>query len=225
MTTTTSATTTTDPPPTRRGAPAEDVIDRLLGVEPGSRLDAVRSARPEARANAQRSHDALFAPVDTSDVSLAERYAVAVFVADLHRAGAVTEHYRAGLARHDADGALAAAVTNEVTRGLAAGPYGQYRESGLAGESTPGPRYRVLDPAAVGERLSAALEHAHLLVYRPREASPEALDRLLAAGWSTTGIVTLAQLVSFLAFQVRVVHGLAQLALVPPTTAPEGAHR
>lgn len=222
-TTTTTPAPTTDPPPTR--PPRGDVIDRLLGIVPGSRLDAIRSARPAARANAQRSHDALFDPVSTADVSLRERYAVAVFVADLHRAGGVTEHYRAGLARHDADGALGVALTAEVTRGLAAGPYGEYRETGLAAESTPGPHYRVQDPAAVGERLSAALEHAHLLVYRPREASPEALDRLLAAGWSTTGIVTLAQLVGFLAFQVRVVHGLAHLGRVPAPIVPEGAHR
>jgi CMD domain protein len=67
---------------------------------------------------------------------------------------------------------------------------------------------------SLGGRLTAALEHAHLLVLRPREATPEALERLLAVGWSTTGIVTLSQLVAFLAFQVRVVHGLRQLAAV-----------
>jgi uncharacterized protein YciW len=34
----------------------------------------------------------------------------------------------------------------------------------------------------------------------------------VAAGWSADGIVTLSQLVSFLAFQVRVVAGLSVLA-------------
>jgi len=35
---------------------------------------------------------------------------------------------------------------------------------------------------------------------------------LLDAGWSTTGIVTLSQIVAFLAFQIRVATGLRVLA-------------
>ncbi|MGI0520426.1 CMD domain protein, partial [Microbacterium maritypicum] len=64
----------------------------------------------------------------------------------------------------------------------------------------------------IGERLAAALAHTHLLVFRPREASGADLGRLLDAGWSADGIVTLSQLVSFLAFQQRVVTGLRVLA-------------
>jgi uncharacterized protein YciW len=60
--------------------------------------------------------------------------------------------------------------------------------------------------------LAAALEHAHLLVFRLRESSPDALAVLLNAGWSTTGIVTLSQLVAFLSYQLRVVVGLEALA-------------
>jgi CMD domain protein len=66
--------------------------------------------------------------------------------------------------------------------------------------------------AALGERLAAALAQTHLLVFRPREATGDDLGRLLDAGWSTDGIVTLSQLVSFLAFQQRVVTGLRVLA-------------
>ena len=65
--------------------------------------------------------------------------------------------------------------------------------------------------ASLGERLAEALEHAHLLVFRPRESSPAALVALADAGWSTDGIVTLSQLVSFLAFQLRVAAGLRLL--------------
>ncbi len=64
---------------------------------------------------------------------------------------------------------------------------------------------------SLGDRLGAALEHAHLLVFRPRESSPAALVALADAGWSTDGIVTLSQLVSFLAFQLRVAAGLRLL--------------
>ncbi len=49
-------------------------------------------------------------------------------------------------------------------------------------------------------------------MFRPREASGADLGRLLDAGWSADGIVTLSQLVSFLAFQQRVVTGLRVLA-------------
>jgi CMD domain protein len=64
---------------------------------------------------------------------------------------------------------------------------------------------------AIGERLAAALEHVHLLVFRPRDANPAAMQALLDAGWSSTGIVTLSQLVAFLSFQVRSVAGLRAL--------------
>jgi CMD domain protein len=193
-----------------------DVIDHLLGTEPGSVLDRVRGARPDARENAQRSYEALFEPVDTAEVSLTERLAVAAFVTGLHRVVAVGEHYAAAL--RALDPRVSDAVEGEIVRGLGAGPYGTYREPGLTGESRPGPVYAAADRAGLGERLAVALEHAHLLVLRPREASPEALDRLLAAGWSSTGIVTLSQLVAFLSFQVRVVHGLGELARTTATT-------
>lgn len=70
--------------------------------------------------------------------------------------------------------------------------------------------------AALGARLSAALAHAHLLVFHPRDASPQALQRLLDAGWSTTGVVTLSQLVDFLTFQLRVIAGLTALGAALP---------
>jgi uncharacterized protein YciW len=47
-----------------------------------------------------------------------------------------------------------------------------------------------------------------MLVLHPRDAAPPSLQALLDAGWSTSDIVTLSQLVSFLSFQIRVVAGL-----------------
>ena len=203
-----------------------DVIDELLGIVPGDALDGVRAARPDARTNAQRSFEALFEPVETTHVGLGERYAIAAFVSGLHAVAPVAELYAAGLEEHEP--AITDAVRTEIARGSARGPYGVYREPGLAAESVPGPAYRVAEPDALGARLAAALEHAHLLVFRPREARPEDLDRLLAAGWSTTAIVTISQLVAFLAFQTRVVHGLGQLAAAPGSTSDhpeEGSRR
>jgi uncharacterized protein YciW len=54
-----------------------DVIDRLVGVKKGSVLHEIRAARPEARNNAQKSFQALFAPENPGALSLQERYAVA----------------------------------------------------------------------------------------------------------------------------------------------------
>lgn len=66
-----------------------------------------------------------------------------------------------------------------------------------------------------------AFEHAHLLVFRPRDASRQALQTLLDAGWSNDGIVTLSQLVAYLAFQVRLVEGLTALAASAGDTATQ----
>ncbi|MCU1404798.1 MAG: hypothetical protein JWQ43_1101 [Glaciihabitans sp.] len=194
--------------------PATDVIDQLLGADQAGVLADIRAARPDARTNAQRSFEALFVPVDVSDVSLAERFAVAAFATGLHGEDVVGPFYAAGYAAHESDSAITNAVAAEITAGRTEGPYGEYRESDLKTESTGGLRYSVSaeNTALLDARLTAALEHTHLLVFRPREATPEALDALLAAGWSATGIVTLSQLVAFLAFQLRVVHGLSQLA-------------
>ena len=73
--------------------------------------------------------------------------------------------------------------------------------------------YRVAEDRkrVLGAKLAAALEHTHLLVFRPRDASPAAMQALLDAGWSTNAIVTLSQLVAFLSFQVRSVAGLRTL--------------
>ena len=190
-----------------------DVIDRLAGIEPGSRFDGVRAGRPEARANAQKSYLALFAPTDASDVSIEERFALATFVAGLHREAAALSFYRDGLARSN----VVAAIAAETARGETQGPYGHYPAGPLSAEDKPGLIYRVEEAnrSALGQRLSAAMEHAHLLVFRPRDASPTALQALLDAGWSTTGIVTLSQLVAFLSFQIRVIVGLRALAAAP----------
>lgn len=190
-----------------------DVIDFLAGIEPGSPLSAVRDRRAQARENAQKSYLALFEPEVPGDVTALERYAIAAFVAGLHRQPVVSEYYAARLRDRDEAG-IAQVISSEVLRAATEGPYGRYPEGPLTVEDVEGPDYRVspASEAVLGLRLSAAFEHAHLLVFHPRDASPSSLQKLLDAGWSTTDIVTLSQLVSFLAFQIRVVAGLRTLA-------------
>ena len=191
-----------------------DVIDRLVGIASGSPLDAVRARRPEARAQAQESYRALFAPSDPGTVTAQERFAVGSFVAGLHGQAAIAGFYVAGLAGHGASPALLKAVDAAVAEARARGPYGSFPAGPLSREDTPGPTYRVGADTrrGLGPRLAAALEHVHLLVFHPRDAAPPALQALLDAGWSTTDIVTLSQIVAFLSFQIRVVAGLSTLA-------------
>lgn len=190
-----------------------DWIDHLAGIEPGSPLAALRAERPEARRNAQLSAEALFLPSEDTAFSRAERAAVALFVAGLHRQAAVFAFYRDLLVSQPGGLELEASVIAEGRRGLTEGPYGAYPEGPLQSENRSGPLYRV-DPAQaalLGPRLTAALTHAHLLVFHPRDASALHLQALLDAGWDTTGLVTLSQLVAFLTFQIRVVSGLTAL--------------
>jgi CMD domain protein len=190
-----------------------DIIDRLAGVRAGGSVDALRRHRPATRDNAQASYDALFTGVDQTHASLAERAAVAQFVAVLHDDEVAATHY-AALTREAGGDVLADAIADLAEPARVTGPYGEYPADGpLAGESASGLRFSVDDHArsAFGVRLAAALEHAHLLVFRPRESSVAALAALGDAGWSTDGIVTLSQLVAFLAFQLRVAAGLRLL--------------
>lgn len=185
-----------------------DIIDLLAGIAPGSPLDAVRDQRPQARANAQRSFTALLEPGDPGTFPLSERYAVAAFVAHLHGFGQAAAFY-ADLLGDEAP-ELVPVVEDAARAGASTGPYGVYREPGLAAESTPGPAWAA-SAEGLGERLAAALTHAHLLVFRPRESSAAAIRALVEAGWSADDIVTLSQLVAFLTFQLRLAWGLRVL--------------
>lgn len=193
-----------------------DVIDQLAGIGPGHPLDAVRAGRSQARIHSQQSFLSLFEPPSpiAGDFSPVERFAVAAFVAALHGQAAATRFYAGGLAGRGAAQRLVDAIAAEAASAATAGPYGRFPAGPLSAEDASGPGYRTSDDGAavLGARLSAALVHAHLLVFHPRDASAQDLQALLDAGWSATDIVTLSQLVAFLAFQLRVVAGLQTLA-------------
>jgi CMD domain protein len=194
-------------------AETKDIIDVLAGIEPGSSLDSIRARRLQARENAQKSYLALFEPVDFGDVAAAERYAVAAFVAGVHDEPAAAGFYLAKLTKVADRSELVEALKAEIERAKTSGPYGAFPAGPLSVEDKAGLIYRVAPDGrrVLGARLAAALEHAHLLVFHPRDAAPAAMQALLAAGWSSTGVVTLSQLVAFLSFQVRSVAGLRTL--------------
>jgi CMD domain protein len=189
-----------------------DLIDDLVGIAPGSPLDALRAKRPVARSDAQATYDGLItAPADLARATAAERAALGYWVAALSRAEGLAAHYRTLL--DPADPGVRAAIDAALPGALTTGPYGAYPEGPLSVEDEEGLHWTAPADlrAAVGERLAAALEHAHLLTYRPRDASPDALQTLLDAGWSTDGVVTVSQLVAFTHFQLRVIAGLSVL--------------
>ena len=190
-----------------------DVIDALVGIKPGSPLDSIRARRPEARAQAQATYRALFAPAEPGTITAPERFAVGGFVAGLHGATAIAAYYGARLAERGASASLKDAVDAATAEARTKGPYGRYPAGPLSREDTAGLSYRVgaATRQALGPRLAAAFEHVHMLVFHPRDAAPAALQALLDADWSTTDIVTLSQIVAFLSFQIRVVIGLRTL--------------
>lgn len=187
-----------------------DIVDQIAGVT--RELDALRRRRPVTREQLQASFDALFAPVSTTEVSQAERELIAAFATRLAGDDDATGRFYADRAL-TADPQRAAVVIAEATDAAVVGPFGSYTEAGLQAENTDGERYAPSAEVAevLGDRLAAALAHTHLLVFRPRESSADDIQRLVDAGWSADGIVTLSQLVSFLAFQQRVVTGLTAL--------------
>ena len=191
-----------------------DVINALVGIAPGSPLDAIRARRSEARTHAQATYLALFAPDVPGNVTAPERFAVGGFVAGLHDDAEIATFYTKGLGGGGASTALPEAVDAAIAEARARGPYGHYPAGPLSRENVTGPTYRVSANTrnALGPRLAAAFEHVHMLVFHPRDATPVALKALLDAGWSTTDIVTLSQIVAFLSFQIRVVAGLRVLA-------------
>ena len=192
---------------------SKDVIDLLAGIEPGSSLDGIRARRLQARENAQKSYLALFEPADIGDVAVAERYAVAAFVAGVHAEPAAASFYSAGFARSADRSELVDVLGAEIERARTEGPYGAFPAGVLSVEDKGGLIHRIAGKSrsVLGGRLAAALEHAHLLVFHPRDSNPAAIRVLLEAGWSNTAIVTLSQLVAFLCFQIRTIAGLRTL--------------
>jgi len=189
-----------------------DIIDLLAGLAPDSALAMIRDRKPVTRQQAQSSYRALFEPAELGDVTEQERFALASFVAGLHAQDEAAAFYAAGLAH--AAPAFVAALSAEIMRGRAVGPYGAYPKGPLSVEDVAGPIYAVAETnrPVLGARLTAALAHVHLLVFHPRDATASRLQLLLDAGWSNAGIVTLSQLVAFLAFQLRAAAGLRTLA-------------
>ena len=133
----------------------------------------------------------------------------------LHDQSETREHYRALLERSDAGG-IAAVVLREAEAARTTGPHGHFPKAPLSVEDRAGLIYRISSEVRtlLGDRLSAALEQAHLLVLHPRDASQAGLQSLLDAGWSTNAIVVCRSWWRSSAFRSAL--SLACARLLPP---------
>ena len=156
-----------------------DIIDQLVGIQPGSTVAELRARRPDVTLYAQSSYETLFAPADFAGLTLGERLLAALRVAALEASQPLIAHYRPLLQQSGAAPEVIAAIESDS------------------------------DLAALSSRQAAIVRHADLLTLAPASAAPEHLAALQAAGLSTRNIVTLAQLIAFLSFQVRTVAALA----------------
>jgi CMD domain protein len=114
-------------------------------------------------------------------LTLTERFAVALYAARLTPSAGLAAHYLDRLRETGLDGATVAAIDGGSIDTLA------------------------------DARLRAMLAFTRKLIEKPVEGDRDALHALPAGGLSTPEVVTLAQLIAFLSYQVRLVAGLRAL--------------
>jgi CMD domain protein len=172
----------THSPPTINDALSPDLLNELAGIEPGSSLAALRAQRPDVARYAQGSFETLLHPADPAGLSQIERELVALRVAVLTASTPLLPFHQERLRKTGVHAAKIAAI-----------------------ERSP-------DDPAFSPRERAILRHVDLLTNQPRAATPAQLADLRAEGLNADDMVTLAQLIAFLSFQVRVLAGLRLLA-------------
>jgi uncharacterized protein YciW len=76
-----------------------DLIDSLAGIAEDSPLGQLRRQRTDIFRHTQGSHDVLVTPADPGGVSLAERAAIALLVAEFDEDSTLAAHYRSLLGK------------------------------------------------------------------------------------------------------------------------------
>jgi uncharacterized protein YciW len=166
---------------------ALDLIDTLAGLQSGSSTHLLRHRRDKVVLATQGSYDSLF---DTAlpGLTLAERLLVALYACRLSNAAALSAHYRARLESLAADDWPEPLALSEA-------------EAGEAGRPE-----RLSD-----HRMRALLIFTRTLILTPIEGDQRALLALGLAGISTPAVVSIAQLIAFLSYQIRLVASLTAL--------------
>lgn len=123
----------------------------------------------------------LFFGQDSAALPIQDRLLVAWYASLLSRSDALAQHYGQKLDAYRLDAALLDAIRRDALDELAP------------------------------TRLSAMLTFTRKLITRPVEGDEAALRQLTDAGIATADVVTLAQLVAFLSYQIRLAAGLAAM--------------
>ncbi|AMP00229.1 putative membrane associated protein [Collimonas arenae] len=97
-----------------------DVIDKLVGVQPGGTTYGLRHQREKVAAATQGSYDTLFDP-DLAGIGLDERLLVALYACRLSGAGDLVAHYRERLASLTVDAEQLAVAAEGQPEQLPAG--------------------------------------------------------------------------------------------------------
>lgn len=75
----------------------------------------------------------------------------------------------------------------------------------------------LADGGMPGEpKLAALATHVDMIASEPKQATEDHLTALLKVGFTVPQIVALSQLLAFVGFQIRVVHGLSLLKACRP---------
>lgn len=178
----------------------DDFVAQLAGLAPDGAVAALRAKRADATRHTQGSLDALLA-ADLDDFPLAERLAAAAFAATLTHADEAARAYRERLLALGDSGRDAAVLLDRFVETAANDAHAPATVDALAEAAVPG-------------RLVAILAHTRAVTEAPAQTAangPAALAALQRAGLSTRAIVTLSQLIAFVAYQVRVVAALRAL--------------
>lgn len=132
----------------------------------------------EKVAVAMQNNYDVFFDAQAKGLSLAERLLVAVYASVLSRSTALCKHYRQALDGCSVELDVLESVLNDSLDGL---------------DNT---------------RLRAILAFTRKLIVKPVEGDEAEIRRLQQAGVATPDIITLAQLIAFLSYQIRVAAGL-----------------
>jgi CMD domain protein len=169
-------------PSTSPDAETRDIINELAGIASDSPVGQLRAQRPDVVRAAQGSYRALLEPDDPAGVSRREREMIALRVALLTPSPTVAAWHRDHLRTLGATDADLAAI-----------------------EQFP-------DSTALSPREAAILRYTDRLTREPGTARPEHIAAVKAAGLSPRDIVTIAQLIAYMSFAVRLLVGLRLLA-------------
>lgn len=152
-----------------------DVIDQVLQIDASHPLYEIRQGRPKVVVAMQKNYATFFAP-QAGGLSQKDRLLVAWYACNLSNCAVLQQHYMQRLAD--------IGVYEAELQSL-------FADSSLTSISEP--------------RLRVILLFTNKLILNPIEGDANEIQKLCQADVATPDIVTLAQLISFLSYQIRVV--------------------